>query len=104
MILPIEEDHPIELLDSIALFRGPLLDLFTLIKENWKNPAPDCQIFDFAESLNNRVTVYASTGSNESNEMLITALQTNFKAWRASWHTIQRGGHYVFAFKKDEKI
>lgn len=103
MILPIEEEHPIELLDSIALFRGPLLSLFTLIEENWRNPAPTCPLLTI-DREHGRVTVYASTGCNESNEMLITALQTNFKAWRASWHTIQRGGHYVFAFKKDEKI
>lgn len=103
MILPIEEENPIGLLDSVALYRGPLLDLFTLLEESWKNPAPACPLFTI-EREHNKVTVYASTGCNESNEQIINALTCNFKAWNASWHTVQRGGHYVFIFKKDDKI
>lgn len=50
-----------------------------------------------------RSRLYMSTGGWSGNEEIIRAMRENFIMWDKTWHSVRRGGHYVFILPRRSK-
>jgi hypothetical protein len=60
--------------------------LWAYVREVWRYP----------EYVKGEDVVEISTGGWSGNEEVISALQQNQMFWAMYWHSMTRGGHYVF--------
>ena len=90
----LEDGYPTDAtLDRVRAWTGTYGDLFALVREIWRYR--DAGFWH--EDKHELETVFQiSTAGWSGNESLIAALRANRGFWAFTWHSEQRGGHFIF--------